>query len=109
VRAVVWRWRRFYIVQCPKRQGGKCRLLMTAKHRLPVGFMRRTHGLRNESLRANAAVVQWQALSPAMLGCVKQQSHVQDVNRPGEERTLGLIVRVADTKDQIFKALVGDC
>jgi hypothetical protein len=30
---------RFYVVQCPKRQGGKCRLLMTAKHRLPVGFM----------------------------------------------------------------------
>ena len=34
---------------------------------------------------------------------------MQDVNRPGEERTLGLIVRVADTKDQIFKALVGGC
>jgi hypothetical protein len=31
---------------------------------------------------------------------------MQDVNRPGEERTLGLVVRVADTKDQIFKALV---
>lgn len=31
---------------------------------------------------------------------------VQDVNRPGEERTLGLVVRVADTKEQIFMALV---
>ena len=31
---------------------------------------------------------------------------MQDVNRPGEERTLGLVVRVAHTKDQIFKALV---
>ena len=31
--------RRFYVVQVPKRQGGKCRLLMTAKHRLPVRSM----------------------------------------------------------------------
>lgn len=30
---------RFYMVQIPKRQGGKCRLLMTAKHRLPVSFV----------------------------------------------------------------------